>query len=372
MLDDLNNLPIKTVNGATVYMKDVAQVRDGYSVQTNIVRTNGTRGVLMTVTRNGNASTLAIVNAGEGCACRRFSPTLPPELKVAALADQSLFVRASIQGVLREAMIAAGLTGLMILLFLGSWRSTLIVCISIPLSILTSLVHPEPAGTDHQRDDAGRPGAGGRHPGGRRHGRDREHAPQYGDEKPLVRAVLDGAQQIAVPTFVSTLSICIVFVPVLLLTGAARFLFTPLAHGGGFRDARFLSSFAHAGSDHGGIICWSRKWSSIARGRARRRRPRQGRASSGACTICFNALFERLRYRLHRLLDWSLEHRGAVLAAFMGCFARVAGLGAADRRGLLPDRRLRPDAAACARAGRHADRGDRTASSPTSSTRSAA
>ena len=182
LLDDLNNLPIKTVNGATVYIKDVAQVHDGYSVQNNIVRTNGARGVLITITRNGKASTLSIVNAVKA-ALPRILANVPPELKVVPLADQSVFVRASIQGVVREALIAAGLTGLMILLFLGSWRSTLIVCISIPLSILTSLVHPEPAGTDHQRDDAGRPGAGGRHSGGRCDGGDRKYASQHRDAK---------------------------------------------------------------------------------------------------------------------------------------------------------------------------------------------
>src|SRR5580698_10380218 len=138
VLDELNNMPIKVVNGAPVYMRDVAQVRDGFSVQTNIVRTNGNRGVLMTVTRTGKASTLSIVNAVKA-ALKKILATLPPELKVTTLADQSIFVRASIQGVEREALIAAALTGMMILLFLGSWRSTLIVCISIPLSILASL-----------------------------------------------------------------------------------------------------------------------------------------------------------------------------------------------------------------------------------------
>src|ERR1700676_1835682 len=138
LLDELNNLPIKTVNGATVYMKDVAQVHDGYSVQNNIVRTNGSRGVLITVTRNGKASTLAIVNDVKA-ALPRILATIPPELKVTLLSDQSVFVTASIAGVVREALIAAALTGAMILLFLGSWRSTLIVCISIPLSILASI-----------------------------------------------------------------------------------------------------------------------------------------------------------------------------------------------------------------------------------------
>src|SRR5258708_21978569 len=138
VLDEMNNLPVKTVNGATVYMKDVAQVHDGFQVQNNIVRTNGSRGVLISITRNGKASTLSIVNAVKA-ALPRILANVPPELKVVPLMDQSIFVRSSIEGVVREALIAACLTGLMILLFLGSWRSTLIVCISIPLSILSSL-----------------------------------------------------------------------------------------------------------------------------------------------------------------------------------------------------------------------------------------
>src|ERR1700747_118252 len=138
LLEELNNLPIKTVNGATVYIKDVAQVHDGFNVQNNIVRMNGSRGVLITVTRNGKASTLDIVKAVKE-ALPRILASVPADLKVVALADQSIFVQATIRGVEREALIAAGLTGIMILLFLGSWRSTLIVCISIPLSILASL-----------------------------------------------------------------------------------------------------------------------------------------------------------------------------------------------------------------------------------------
>ncbi len=224
----MNNLPIKTVNGATVYIKDVAQVHDGFSVQNNIVRTNGSRGVLMTVTRNGKASTLAIVNAVKA-ALPRILATVPPELKVTALADQSVFVRASIQGVVREALIAAGLTGLMILLFLGSWRSTLIVCISIPLSILTSLCILSLLGqTINVMTLGGLALAVGILVDDATVEIENTHR-NMAMRKPLVRAVLDGASQIAVPTFVSTLSICIVFVPVLLLTGTARYLFTPLA-----------------------------------------------------------------------------------------------------------------------------------------------
>src|SRR5216684_2495947 len=137
-LEQMNHLPIKSVNGATVFMKDVAQVRDGYQVQTSIVRTNGSRGALLTVLRNGKASTLAIVEAVKA-ALPKILAGLTTELKVRQFFDQSLFVRAAVGGVVREAIIAAFLTGIMILLFLGSWRSTIIVCISIPLSILTSL-----------------------------------------------------------------------------------------------------------------------------------------------------------------------------------------------------------------------------------------
>src|SRR3954467_4780886 len=228
VLGDLNNLPIKTVNGATVYIKDVAQVRDGFQVQNNIVRTNGARGVLITITRNGNASTLAIVNAVKA-ALPRILANVPPELKVTPLADLSVFVRASIEGVVREALIAAGLTGLMILLFLGSWRSTLIVCISIPLSILTSLSILSLLGqTINVMTLGGLALAVGILVDDATVEIENTHR-NLGMRKPLVRAVLDGASQIAVPTLVSTLAICIVFVPVLLLTGTAKYLFTPLA-----------------------------------------------------------------------------------------------------------------------------------------------
>src|SRR5271169_2224565 len=228
LLNELNNLPIKTVNGATVYMKDVAQVHDGFSVQNNIVRTNGARGVLMTITRSGKASTLDIVNAVKA-ALPNILANVPPQLKVVALADQSLFVRASIQGVVREALIAAGLTGLMILLFLGSWRSTLIVCISIPLSILTSISILNLLGeTINVMTLGGLALAVGILVDDATVEIENIHR-NLAQKKPLVHAILDGAQQIAVPAFVSTLCICIVFVPVIFLSGAAKYLFTPLA-----------------------------------------------------------------------------------------------------------------------------------------------
>ena len=139
VLTYMNDMPIKVVNGATVYLRDVAQVHDGYAVQTNIVRTNGIRGALLTVLRNGQASTLAVVNNVKR-ALPKILAGLPPALQVRQLFDQSIFVRAAINGVVREAVTAAFLTGIMILIFLGSWRSTVIVCISIPLSILVSLI----------------------------------------------------------------------------------------------------------------------------------------------------------------------------------------------------------------------------------------
>src|SRR3954468_489072 len=225
---EFNDLPIKTVNGATIYMKDVATVHDGFIPQTNIVRTNGSRGVLLTITRNGRASTLAIVNAVKN-ELPRIMATVTQDLKLSLFGDQSLFVRAAIGGVVREALIAAVLTGLMILLFLGSWRSTLIVCISIPLSILTSLIVLQLMGeTINVMTLGGMALAVGILVDDATVELENTHR-NMAMRKPLVRAVLDGAQQIAAPAFVSTLSICIVFVPVLLLTGAAKYLFTPLA-----------------------------------------------------------------------------------------------------------------------------------------------
>src|ERR1700719_1506873 len=228
VLDELNNLPIKTVNGATIYIKDVAQVRDGFTVQSNLVRTDGARGVMLSITRTGKASTLAVVDAVKA-ALPRILATVPPELKVTTLADQSIFVRASIQGVVREALIAAGLTGIMILLFLGSWRSTLIVCISIPLSILASLCILSLLGqTINVMTLGGLALAVGILV---------DDAPveieninrNIAEGKEIQKAILDGAQQIAVPAFVSTLAICIVFLPMFFLTGVARYLFVPLA-----------------------------------------------------------------------------------------------------------------------------------------------
>jgi CzcA family heavy metal efflux pump len=225
---ELNDLPVKTVNGATIYMRDVAHIRDGFSPQTNAVLANGQRGVLMSIYKTGNASTLQIVDNLK--AMLKYNESSYPEgLRLSQLFDQSLFVRAAIEGVLREALIAAILTAVMILLFLGNWKSTLIIAISIPLSILVSIISLSALGETVNImtlgglalavgilvDDAtveieniNRNLAMG---------------------KETVQAILDGAQQIAVPAFVSTLCICIVFIPMFFLSGVAKFLFVPLA-----------------------------------------------------------------------------------------------------------------------------------------------
>jgi multidrug efflux pump subunit AcrB len=318
-LDELNNLPIKTVNGAPVYIRDVAQVRDGFSVQTNIVRTNGSRGVLMTVTRTGKASTLDIVNGVQG-ALKKILTTLPPELKVTTLADQSIFVRASIQGVEREALIAAGLTGIMILLFLGSWRSTLIVCISIPLSILASLAILSVLGeTINVMTLGGLALAVGILVDDATVAIENTHR-NIAMGKPLVRAVLDAGAQIAVPTFVSTLAICIVFVPVLLLTGAARYLFTPLAMAVVFAmlasyllSRTLVPTMANFLLKHE-LDMYRHEGGEVA-----------GKGVFWRVHHLFNRGFESLRRHYVGLLDWSLGHRAGVLTAFMAF--SIASLG---------------------------------------------
>jgi multidrug efflux pump subunit AcrB len=224
----LNDLPVKVVNGATVYLRDVAHVRDGFAVQTNIVRQDGRRSALLTVIKKGGASTLTIVKQ-----LKELLPSIrasaPKGLEIRELFDQSLFVRAAIAGVLTEGAIAAGLTGLMILLFLGSWRSTLVVITSIPLSILTSLAILSALGqTLNVMTLGGLALAVGILVDDATVEIENIHR-NLGLGTRLVQAILDGAQQIATPAFVSTLSICIVFVPVLFLTGPARYLFTPLA-----------------------------------------------------------------------------------------------------------------------------------------------
>jgi len=310
---ELNMMPVKIFNGAPVYIRDVAQVRDGASVQTSIVRVNGTRGALMVVMRNGRASTLSIVDAVKK-ALPKILAGLPPELDVRQLADQSVFVEASIIGVLREAAIAALLTGLMILLFLGSWRSTIIVCISIPLSILVSLIVLSLTGqTINVMTLGGLALAVGILVDDATVEIENTHR-NMAMKKPLVRAVLDGAQQIAAPAFVSTLCICVVFVPVLLLTGAARYLFTPLAMAVVYAMlASYLLSRTLIPNMVHYMLRPEMKLYILGE---------EGEAAGGQGIIwrthhIFNHQFDRLKGFYTSLLDWALDRRKAVLVGFL-------------------------------------------------------
>jgi multidrug efflux pump subunit AcrB len=225
---DLNNMPIKSVNGTTIFVHDVASVRDGFQVQTNTVHADGKPGVLISILKSGSASTLKVVDGIKG-AMPHIKDILPPALKVTPLFDQSIFVRASVFGVVKEGLIAALLTALMILLFLGSWRSTLIVMVSIPLSILVSIICLAALGhTLNVMTLGGMALAVGILVDDATVEIENIHRNLH-QRKRLVQAILDGASQIAVPAFVSTLCICIVFVPVVFITGAAKYLFTPLA-----------------------------------------------------------------------------------------------------------------------------------------------
>jgi multidrug efflux pump subunit AcrB len=225
---ELNNLPIKQVGDTTVYLRDVATASDGFALQTNVVRQDGRRGVLMSILKAGNASTLSVVS-GVKALLPRVATIVPPSLKMTPLADQSIFVKGAVSGVIREAVIAAALTGLMILLFLGSWRSTLIIAVSIPLSILTSIMIISFLGETINImtlgglalavgilvDDATVTIE------------NIERVLSQG--RSLHDGILEGAAQIAIPALVSTLCICIVFLPMFLLDGVARYLFVPLA-----------------------------------------------------------------------------------------------------------------------------------------------
>lgn len=313
-IEEMNRLPVKEMNGAMVYLKDVAQVRDGFAIQTNVVRQNGTRGALLTVLKNGNASTLEIIEKVQK-ELDRLQGVIPKELNIRRMFDQSLFVRASIDGLVKEGLIAAVLTGLMILLFLGSWRSTLIVCVSIPLSIFTSISILYLFGhTINVMTLGGLALAVGILVDDATVEIENIHRNRHMG-KPLVRAILDGAQQIAVPTFVSTLSICIVFVPVIFLTGTAKFLFTPLALAVVFAmmasymlSRTIVPTMSHmllAHDKESGVI-----W----------------RVHEG-----FNYIFDKVKDQYRAMLDWSLSNRAivfgvfAVFVAFSGWMATQVG-----------------------------------------------
>ena len=353
LVSAINGVPIKTVNGSPVYMRDVAQVRDGYLVQTNIVRTNGSRSALLTILRHGGASTLSVVN-GVKELLPKIEATLPTSLSITQLFDQSLFVRASVAGVVREATIAALLTAMMILLFLGSWRSTLIVCMSIPLSILTSIIVLGFLGeTINVMTLGGLALAVGILVDDATVEIENVHRNMGIRGKTLARAILDGAQQIALPALVSTLCICIVFVPVLMLSGAAKYLFTPLAMAVVFA---MLTSYLLTRT-----IVPTMVHHMLPPEMALYQEGEGGDATRSAGPIwrvhqAFERRFEQLRHAYRGLLGWVLEHR----AVSGGCFALfVLGFiwaGRADRPGFLSLCRCGTDAAARPVSHRHSNR----------------
>jgi multidrug efflux pump subunit AcrB len=324
VVEQLDNMPIKIVNGATVYIGDVAHVRDGAGVQTNVVRQNGRAGTYLSVLKNGNASSLAVVN-GIKAKLASIKASLPASLDIQLLADQSIYVRGAITGVIREALIAACLTALMILVFLGSWRSTLIIATSIPLAVLCSIIALWALGqtlnvmtlgglalavgilvddATVEIENVNRNMAQG---------------------KEILQAIMDGAAQIATPAFVSTLSISIVFLPIFFLTGPAAALFRSLALAVVFAVmASYVLSrtlvptmarYLLAGDAH----------RLAAAGAAGEAAP-SPRSRFERVAARFEAGFERFRTAYHGLLDAALRHRRVVVVAAGGFLAASAAL----------------------------------------------
>ena len=309
-VQELNDLPIKTVNGGAIFMHDVAHVRDGFAVQQNIVRQDGQRGVLLTIEKAGNASTLAIV-AGIRAALPAIAATLPPQLVMRPLADQSIFVKASLNGVVREGIIAASLTSIMILVFLGSWRSTLIICISIPLSILTSLLLLSALGETINIMTLGglALAVGVLVDDATVEIENMQRNVAMGKE--LRQAILDGAQEIAMPAFVSTVCISIVFVPMFFLSGVARYLFVPLAEAVVF--ALFASYFFSR------TIIPTLVMFLLPKELEAHRHPVSGHPMGRFARIHhrFEVAFESLRTKYTNLLAQCLEHRRVFLSTFL-------------------------------------------------------
>jgi multidrug efflux pump subunit AcrB len=307
-IQGLNDLPIKTVNGAIVYIHDVAHVRDGYPPQTNIVRVNGQRASLLTVQKTGSSSTLDIIKS-----IRSRLPiilaSLPSALRITPLSDQSVFVRGAISGVVREALIAACLTAVMILLFLGSWRSTVIIAVSIPLSILTSIIMLSALGETINImtlgglalavgilvDDATV---------------EIENVNRnLEDGMQTEQAILEGAAQIAVPAFVSTISICIVFVPMFFLSGVARYLFVPLAEAVVFA---MLASYFLSRT----IVPTMAKYLLKPRSEEEEKQKHSSRNPLVSFQRGFENQFERLRNGYKRILDLCLRNSTAFVILF--------------------------------------------------------
>jgi len=317
-LEELNDMPVRKVNGATIYVRDVAQVRDGFAPQQNIVRRDGVRGTLLTIMKGGAASTLEIVSRIKA-ALPPLLTALPAGMEVREFADQSLFVRAAINGVLKEGIIAAALTAVMILLFIGSWRSTFIIAISIPLSVLSSLAILSALGeTINLMTLGGLALAVGILVDDATVEIENVHR-QMAIGKPLKQAILDGAQEIALPAFVSTICICIVFVPMFFLTGVGRYLFVPLAEAVVFamlasyvlsrtliptmvmwfyQNYNYYEQHAHGHADANNTAAWVRPFVAVQ--------------------TAFEHGFDKFRHAYRRLLEAIFEHRGVFVFLFLG------------------------------------------------------
>jgi CzcA family heavy metal efflux pump len=309
-IQQLNDLPVKTLSGATIYVHDVAHVRDGFPPQTNIIRVDGQRAALLTILKTGSSSTLDIIERVRS-RLPLIASALPPQLRVVPLADQSVFVRGAIDGVVREALIAACLTAIMILVFLGSWRSTIIIAVSIPLSILVSIITMSALGETINImtlgglalavgilvDDA------------TVEIENINRNIELGKE--TEQAILDGAAQIAIPAFVSTLSICIVFVPMFFLSGVARYLFVPLAEAVVFA---MLASYFLSRT----IVPTMAKFLL----KPHSHEAEEAKKTSRNPFIVFQRIFERnfelLRSTYHGFLNLCVANRGIFLLCFFG------------------------------------------------------
>jgi multidrug efflux pump subunit AcrB len=316
-IQGLNDLPIKSVNGAIVYIHDVAHVRDGFPPQTNIVRVDGQRASLMTVLKNGDVSTLDVISKIRAL-LPLIASQLPPQLRITPLSDQSIFVRGAISGVVREGIIAGCLTAVMILVFLGSWRSTLIISVSIPLSILVSLIVLGALGETINImtlgglalavgilvDDATV---------------EIENINRNLEEgKEVEQAILDGAAQIAIPAFVSTLSICIVFVPMFFMGGVAKYLFVPLAEAVIFA---MLASYFLSRT----VVPTMAKYLLQEHDAGAEKQKHQSRNPLVRAQLAFEHRFEQLRIFYFRLLQLAIGHSAVFLILFfvftLGSFA---------------------------------------------------
>jgi len=311
LVESLNNLPIRTVNGTIVYVHDVAHVRDGNPPQTNIVRVDGRRAIMMNIMKIGSASTLDII---KGVRAVITNPTLlgqlPPSIRITTLADQSIFVRNSIDGVMHEAIIAACLTAVMILVFLGSWRSTLIIAVSIPLSILCSIVALHALGETINImtlgglalavgilvDDATV---------------EIENINRNLESgKEIEQAILDGAAQIATPALVSTLAICIVFVPMFLLSGVARYLFVPLAEAVVFA---MLASYLLSRT----VVPTMARYLLKEHDEEEAKRKHESRNPFIRFQLAFEHHFERLRHGYLRVLTFCVDNATIFIVVFL-------------------------------------------------------